>query len=112
MQPNRQVNHKVLERTNRIRATVLEYIGNTRTRETTEYGYVVNGRLRRHGNSETEFAGRMGEPTDQLSFLPDKPQVDQNGRPFCAIQRTNSIIVLAYWKKHDGLHDRRHQEHR
>jgi hypothetical protein len=49
--------------------------------------------------AKQKLEGEWAEPTDQLSFLPDDLKLGQNGRPFCAIQRANSIIVLAYWNK-------------
>ncbi len=49
--------------------------------------------------AKQNLEGEWAKPTDQLSFLPDNLKLDQNGRPFCVIQRANSIIVLAYWNK-------------
>src|SRR2546425_926635 len=45
--------------------------------------------------AKQKLEGEWVKPTDQLSFLPDNLKLDQNGRPFCAIQRADSIIVLA-----------------
>jgi hypothetical protein len=49
--------------------------------------------------AKENLEGEWAKPSDQLSFLPDNIKVDTNGRPFCVIQRTDSIIVLAYWNK-------------
>jgi hypothetical protein len=49
--------------------------------------------------AKQRLEGEWAKPTDQLSFLPDNLKLDQNGRPFCVIQRADSIIVLAYLNK-------------
>ena len=49
--------------------------------------------------AKQNLEGEWAKPSDQISFLPDNLKVDRNGRPFCVIQRTDSIIVLAYWNK-------------
>jgi hypothetical protein len=49
--------------------------------------------------AKQKLEGEWVKPTDQLAFLPDNLKLDQNGRPFCVIQRADSIIVLAYWNK-------------
>ena len=49
--------------------------------------------------AKQNLEGEWAKPSDQLSFLPDNLKVDPNGRPFCVIQRADSIIVLAYLNK-------------
>ena len=49
--------------------------------------------------AKQNLEGEWAKPSDQLSFLSDNLKVDPNGRPFCVIQRADSIIVLAYWNK-------------
>ena len=43
--------------------------------------------------------GEWAKPSDELSFLPENLKLDPDGRPFCVIQRTYGIVVLAYWGK-------------
>lgn len=49
--------------------------------------------------AEQNLEGQWAKPSDQLPFLPDNLKADRDGRAFCVIQRTDSIIVLAYWNK-------------
>jgi hypothetical protein len=49
--------------------------------------------------AKQKLDGEWARPTDQLSFLRDNIKFDSQGRPFCVIQRTESIIVLANWNK-------------
>ncbi len=49
--------------------------------------------------AKQKLEGEWARPSDQVSFLPDSLKLDPNGRPFCVIQRADSIIVLAYLNK-------------
>lgn len=47
--------------------------------------------------AKQNFEGEWAKPSDQLPFLPNDIKVNHDGRPFCVIQKGESIIVLAYW---------------
>jgi len=114
MQPNRQVNHKVLGRGQIVYAPRGGISSETPEQEKRRSdGYVVNGRLRRHGNSETEFAGRMGEAYRPIVFLTGQPQVGPEWTAFLRDSANQQHYCSGVLEQNtDGLHDRRHQEHR
>jgi len=49
--------------------------------------------------AKQKLEGEWVKPSDELAFLPDNLKLDTNKRPFCVIQKADSIIVLAYWDK-------------
>jgi len=49
--------------------------------------------------AKQKLKGEWAKPSDRLDFLPTDLKLDSGGRPFCVIQRDETILVLRFLDK-------------